>query len=87
MQFIDFHQLNKSIRDQIAGSNSMYIMDLVRLLQETQTSYAQERDSMKSAYEAIIKALLDESMSVADGRKRIVMSADGVEVLEPEPEE
>lgn len=86
MQYIDFHQLHKSIRDQIATANSTYIMDIVKVAQEQQVSYSQERDQMKSGYENIIKALLDESMSIEEGKKRIIMSAEGIEVMEPEPE-
>lgn len=87
MQFVDFHQLHKSLRDNIGSGYSAWVMDIVRLTEQQQTAYIQERETMKGAYEGIIRALLDGAMTVEEARKRVVMSADGVEVLDPEPAE
>lgn len=87
MQFIDFHQLNKSLRDNISNQWSNWMMDVVRLAETQQGEYVKERDSMKVAYEDIIKAMMSGEMTIEDAVKRVVMSADGVEVLDPEPGE
>jgi len=85
MQYIDFHSLNKSLRDNISTNWSAWMMDVVRLAEGQQVEYSKEREAMKAAYEEIIKSLLDETMTVEEGKTRIVMSADGIEVLDPEP--
>ena len=85
MQYIDFHSLNKSLRDNISTNWSAWLMDVVRLAEGQQQEYVKERESMKGAYEDIIKALLDGTMGLEEGKIRIVMSADGIEVLDPEP--
>ncbi len=87
MQFIDFHQLNKSLRDNLSNQWSNWMMDIVRLAEQQQNEYAKEREQMKVAYEDIIKAMISGEMSVGDAKKRVIMSADGVEVLDPEPAE
>ncbi len=85
MQFIDFHSVQKSLRDNIGNQWSSMMMDMVKLMEQQQQQYLEERDASKVGYEDIIKALLSGEMTVEDGKKRIVMSADGVEVLDPEP--
>ncbi len=86
MQFIDFHSVHKSLRDNISTNWSAWMMDIVKLTEQQQQMYVQEREAAKTAYEDIIKALLSGEMSLEAGKVRIVMSADGVEVLDPEPE-
>lgn len=85
MQFIDFHSVHKSLRDNISTNWSAWMMDLVKLMEQQQEQYVKEREAQKDAYEGIIKTLLSGEMSIEEGRVRIVMSADGVEVLDPEP--
>ncbi len=85
MQFLDFHSIQKSIRDNITNQYSAVMTDIVKLMEQQQQQYLVERDAQKVGYEDIIKALLSGEMTVEDGKKRIVMSADGVEVLDPEP--
>ena len=86
MQFIDFHQLNKSLRDNISTNWSAWMMDVVKLAEQQQMEYAKERESLKKAYEDIINSILSEEMSITEAKTRVVMSADGVEVLDPEPD-
>lgn len=86
MQFIDFHQLNKSLRDNISTSWSNWMMDVVKLAEQQQSEYASERETMKGAYEDIIKSMMSGAMTIAEANQRVVMSADGIEVLDPEPE-
>lgn len=85
MQFIDFHSVQKSLRDNIGTQWSSMMEDMVKLMEQQQQQYLQERDAAKVGYEDIIKALLSGEMSVEDGKTRIVMTDDGVEVLDPEP--
>lgn len=63
------------------------MMDVVKLMRDQQDGFSKERETMKGAYEDVIKALLDGEMSIEDGKTRIVMSADGLEVLDAEPAE